>query len=322
MRLVSSQQIAVVIASTRRETRLAFALDALLEQTLAPDRFEVVVVRGAHDAGRTVPPAGLNVRVIDHRAAGPAELRNVGWRATKAPLVAFTDDDCRPTPDWLDQLLASAAGRSDGFFVQGATHPDPDELHLMYGLARTQLIDSASGWYETCNMLYPRALLEGLDGFDEEFKGGRGGPEGGEDTDLALRALRAGARFEFAPAARVVHAVHQRHAWQAVRDARRWGTIARLIQRYPEQRRELRHGIFWKPQHERFLLAACGVASRRPALAAAGAAPYIRHHLGRYDSTPRGAARALLDLPARVAADTAEVAVTLAAAARERVLVL
>jgi GT2 family glycosyltransferase len=322
MRPVSPPEIAVVIPTTRRETRLAFALDALAEQTLPSGTFEVVVVRGEHPGGRTTPPEGLPVQVIDHQSAGPAELRNIGWRAATAPLIAFTDDDCRPAPDWLERMLAAARGRKDRFFIQGRTAPDPDEAHLIYGLARTQLIPAASGWYETCNMLYPRVLLDRLGGFDEGFKGGRGGPQGGEDTDLGLRALRDGAEFEFAETALVHHAVHQRHAWQAVRDAHRWQTIAYLLERYPEQRRELHHKIFWKPRHERFLLAAAGIATRRPAVAAAAALPYVRHHMRAYDSTPRGAARAMLDLPARVAADTAEVAVTLAAAARKRVLVL
>lgn len=319
---MEAPEIAVVIPTTRRESRLAFALDALAEQTLPRAAFEVVVVRGAHEGGRTLPPGGLRVRILDHPPAGPAELRNRGWQSTAAPLVAFTDDDCRPAPDWLERLLEAAAGGPGARFVQGRTEPDPDERHLLYGLARTQTIAAPSGWYQTCNMLYPRPLLECLRGFDERFKGGRGGPEGGEDTDLALRALRAGARFGFADRAVVRHAVHPRHAWEAVRDARRWRTIASLVERYPEQRRHLHHRIFWKPQHERFLLAAAGLLSRSGRVAAVAGAPYLLDHLARYEPGGRGLLRATIDLPARAAADVVEVATTVAAAARARVLVL
>ena len=38
-------------------------------------------------------------------AGGPAKARNRGWRAAAAPLVAFTDDDCRPSTTWLQELL-------------------------------------------------------------------------------------------------------------------------------------------------------------------------------------------------------------------------
>ena len=314
--------MAVVIPTTRRETRLAFALDALMEQTMPRERFEVIVVRAAHDGPYTSAPDGLRVRVIDHPPAGPGVLRNRGWRSTSAPLVAFTDDDCRPAPDWLERLAESAPDEADAAFVQGRTEPDEDERHLLYGLARTQVITAPSGWYETCNMLYPRALLEQLGGFDEDFRGGVGGPEGGEDTDLALRAIRAGATPHFAADALVRHAVHPRHVWHAVRDARRWRTIALILERHPEQRRQLHHRVFWKPQHERFLLAAGGLLTRRRGVALAAASPYVLHHLSMYDWTARGLLRGMIDLPARTAADVAEVAVTLAAAARERVLVL
>ena len=50
--------MAVVIPTTRRETRLAFALDALMEQTMPRDRFEVIVVRAAHDGPYTAAPDG------------------------------------------------------------------------------------------------------------------------------------------------------------------------------------------------------------------------------------------------------------------------
>jgi GT2 family glycosyltransferase len=243
-------------------------------------------------------------------------------RSTDAPLVAFTDDDCRPRPDWLERLREAARGGGGEVLVQGRTEPDPDERHLLYGLARSLRVTAPTGWYETCNMLYTRALLERLGGFDERFSGGARGPQGGEDTDLARRALRAGADFRFADRAVVWHAVHPRHAWDAVRDARRWSTIASLVERYPEQRDALHRRIFWKPQHERFLVAAGGLLSRRAAVAAAAAAPYVLDHASRYDWTARGALRAACDLPVRAAADAAEVAVTLAAAARSRVLVL
>ena len=312
----------MVIATTRRETRLAIALDALAEQTLPSTAFEVVVVRGRHGGAPTVPPEGLPIRVLDQEPAGPATLRNVGWRSTSAPLVAFTDDDCRPLPDWLERLREAARGDQREVLVQGRTEPDPDERHLLYGLARSLRVAEPSGWYETCNMLYTRALLERLGGFDERFSGGPRGPQGGEDTDLALRALRAGADFRFAERAVVWHAVHPRHMWDAVRDARRWSTIGSLVERYPELRAALHHRIFWKPHHERFLVAAGGLLSRRAAVAAAAAAPYVLDHASRYDWTARGVLRAAFDVPVRAAADAAEVGVTLAAAARSRVLVL
>ena len=131
-----------------------------------------------------------------------------------APLVAFTDDDCRAAPGWLEALLA--AGDRPGSFLQGRTAPDPDERQLLHGLARSIDVPAPSGWFETCNMAYPRELLERLGGFDEAYD------FGGEDTDLAWRAIEAGAEPRFVEGALVWHAVSSRTFPRALAEATRW----------------------------------------------------------------------------------------------------
>ncbi|MGH6885065.1 MAG: glycosyltransferase family 2 protein, partial [Geminicoccales bacterium] len=184
---VDTPEISVVVPTRGRETRLAFALESLAGQTLARERFEVIVVRDRDAVGPLAPiPEGLRARYLTQaEVSGPTVKRNRGWRAAEGDLVAFTDDDCRASPGWLAALVGASDG--DTTFLQGCTEPDPDELHLTGGFARTQRVDSATGWYETCNMAYPRALLARLGGFDEAFD------FGGEDTDLAYRAIEAGA---------------------------------------------------------------------------------------------------------------------------------
>jgi len=318
--------VAVVIPTARREARLALALEALAAQTLAPERFEVVVVR-AEGGGDLAPvPAGLPVRFLGAaRDSGPAEKRNLGWRATTAPLVAFTDDDCRPRPDWLERLLAAASREAGGFLLQGRTEPDPDEVRRLHGLAVTQAIPQLSGWYETCNIAYPRDLLERLEGFDEAFAGADRSsyPVGGEDTDLGLRATAAGAVARFVDDAVVRHAVHSRGLARALRETRRWRSLANVLARHPGQRAALQAGLFGRRAHWAILLAALALPlRRRPPLALVAALPYLAHHLRGYPVTARGIGRGFADLPARALVDAAEVAVTAAAGARHRVPVL
>ena len=315
----SGPQVAVVIPTRNRETRLSFALEALAEQTLTRDRFEVVVVRAADAAGPFAnAPPGLRVRFLTHRGPpGPAAQRNTGWRAAEAPLIAFTDDDCRPDPQWLERLLA-ASGDAD-VFVQGRTEPDPDERHLLIGLARTLHVDRPNDWYATCNMAYPAALLERLGGFDETFR------FSAEDADLGLRAREAGARRVFEHRALVHHAVLPESLAGAIREASRRDATPRLFARHPGHRRELYYGAFWKKEHAALLLAMAGVVAfrRRPAIAAVAAAPYLNCYVDwRRAATPRGLARIALNLSARVMLDAAELAVTARGALAERVLVL
>ena len=308
--------VAVVIPTARRETRLSFALEALASQTLARERFEVVVVRSDDPGPKATAPEGLTVRFLTSPSGSSAAVnRNIGWRAATAPLVAFTDDDCRPGADWLERLLAASAG--DDCFLQGRTDPDPDERARLHGLATTQSIVAASPWYQTCNIAYPRALLERVNGFDERFAGG-------EDADLGLRALEAGATRVFVGDARVWHAVHSRHVWDAVRRQNVWRTIPLVVAEHPQHRRELEFGVFRHPNHPPALLAAAGalVMRRHPVLGLAAALPYLRLNLASRPRSPRGLVRAALDLPPRALVDLAGVALTARAALRYRTLVL
>jgi GT2 family glycosyltransferase len=316
-------EIAVVIPTFRRETRLRFALEALAEQTLDPARFEVVVVRPPNAAGPfATAPEGLNVAFETAPAAGPAAQRNHGWRAGSAPLVAFTDDDCRPAPGWLEAIVAAAR---DGCVVQGRTAADPDEAHLLTGLARTVEVDPPSPWYETCNIAYPRDLLERLEGFDDGFD-----LPWGEDTDLGLRAVEAGASVLYAPEALVRHAAVARTLPGALAEARRREWLPRLIARHPEQRAALYRRWFANRAHAAVAVGAIGFAlghrrGRRTALLA-GALPFLAHNLdynrGRGLGSPEGLARFAAVMPARLATDLAEMAATLRGSARNRTLVI
>jgi GT2 family glycosyltransferase len=314
----ATSDVAVVIATRNRETRLAFALEALASQTFPADRFEVVVVR-APDSSEpmTSAPPGLRVRFLRSDVAGPAAQRNLGWRAASAPLIAFTDDDCRPAPDWLERLHASQAGPET--MLQGRTEPDPQEEHLYWGLARSWRITQENGWFATCNMAYPRNLLERLYGFDERFPSAWG-----EDTDLGLRAMEHGARQIYVDEALTWHAVLPRTLPAALREARRRDATVVVVARHPRHREELYLGHFAHPRHLRLLVALLGLAiSRRwrPALAL-GAAPYVLGNVDRDHLTARGLVRQAQHLPARAALDFVVLVVIARAALRERVPLL
>ena len=325
-------RVSVVIPTHARETRLAFALEALAEQTLPAGEFEVVVVRSAGASGPFAePPDGLRVRHEWSPENEPVPKRNAGWRAARAPLIAFADDDCRAAPDWLAALLDVAETDPDAdVIVQGRTEPDPDERHLLFGLARTIEITEPSGLYETCNLLYPRSLLERLGGFADEF---RLHSPWGEDTDLGLRAEGAGARLAYADDALVWHAVHPNPLPRALREAGRRRRFARLVARHPRLREKMPAGIFVNWAHAGIACASAGALlaavtpRRRRAVAALGAMPYLARMVVEFVSgetpvTARSVARMALHIPARAAVDAAETAATVRGAVEDRSLVI
>src|SRR5204863_2414575 len=108
----SELDISVVVPSHERVTRLRWLLNALEEQTLPRSCWELVVVHDSEDGTEelvtTHPLVHEGVLRRVRLAPGTATAsvqRNAGWRAARAPLIAFTDNDCRPEPDWLERML-------------------------------------------------------------------------------------------------------------------------------------------------------------------------------------------------------------------------
>jgi len=320
--------ISVCVPSHDRPLRLRWLLNALEEQTLDRDRWEVVV---AHDSSgpeteallRAHPLAGAGVlrHLTFAPGPGPAHKRNAAWRAARAPVVVFTDDDCRPPADWLERAL-DAARRHPGAIVQGATAVDPDEevvrLHAPH--ARYQQIDPPVIWGQTCNIVYPRDVLEATGGFDERLP-----VAAGEDTDLALRARAAGTPYVGAPEVVTYHAVEPASLVVRAREVWRWQHIPYVAKRHPQIRAGMPLRLFWKRTHARLPLLLAGallVARRRPLLGLALALPWIVESLPSYGPGLRGRVRALSELPGHAVIDLVELAALTRGSVRHRSLLL
>ena len=314
-------EVSVVVATHNRARRLSILIESLESQTMERERFEVVVVDdGSGDATPEVlaearERGDLELRVLRReQAEGPASARNEGWRAARAPLVALTDDDCVAGPRWLESGVAALASQP-GCFVQGRTDPVPEELHLLGPFSRTLRIHTLGPFFQTCNVFYTREVLERVGGFDASIFWG------GEDADLAWRAIASGAVPIFAEEARVYHGVRQLGPLGKLRVAWRWTETMQIFARHPGLRRaQLTHGIFWKGSH--YLLTRALVALVLPKrlvfLRAWLARPYFLHLLER--GKIEGGGPALM--PYFVVHDLVELAAALRGAIRYRTVVI
>ncbi|HET7568450.1 MAG TPA: glycosyltransferase [Gaiellaceae bacterium] len=220
-----------VVSPVRNVARyLPDLLAALAAQTLPADAFETIVV---DDRSADATPELLRAweaaeplrrRVLRGEGLGPATARNLGVAAARAPWVAFTDGDTIPDPRWLEALLAAGA---DADAVEGAVLRWPPDAPR----TRVHTVENTrGGLYVTANMAYRRALLERLGGFDERFRAAFL-----EDSDLAFRALDAGARIPFAADAVVRHRVLERTSRQTIRDARKLQWLPLLQAKHPRR---------------------------------------------------------------------------------------
>ncbi len=245
-----SPRISVVVPTRNRGRTLARLIDALDRQTLPRSSFEVVIVDdGSVDdtlavLGAAEKRASGPFRWIRRaQSRGPATARNAGWRASLAPVVAFTDDDCEPEAGWLEAGL-DEIGRGPGL-VMGRTRAREDAPGYGLPFSRTMEGVAEDAHYPTCNMFYSRAALEHVGGFDEAFRYACA-----EDTDLAWRAKAAGFRSTFCADAVVVHDVRPPSFVQFLRERPRFADQVRLVTLHPELRSRLYYRrYFYRRSH-------------------------------------------------------------------------
>jgi cellulose synthase/poly-beta-1,6-N-acetylglucosamine synthase-like glycosyltransferase len=223
-------ELAVVVPTRDRPAALAACLSAVQAQD-GPPPFEVVVVDDAStDPGAVAAvAAAAGARVVRGAGRGPAAARNLGASATDAPLVGFTDDDCRPGPAWVAALVRRFVDGVDA--VAGPTRNGrPEDPFAAASQALTNHVTEWShdpvagtvGFAPTSNLAVRRELLDRLP-FDESFP-----LAAGEDRDWCTRLGAAGIPLTWEPAAWVAH--HQdltlRRFW---RQQLRYGRGARQL---------------------------------------------------------------------------------------------
>jgi GT2 family glycosyltransferase len=234
--------ISVVIPTYRRHQPLKRCLAALQRQTVEHALFEVLVV----DDGSPEPVEGLlvdapfqelQIRVFRQTNAGPAAARNRGAREARGALLAFTDDDCQPRPDWLS-LLIEGAGHHPGSLIGGSTR---NGLDVDLYATTSQLINDivyehfnskpgGATFFASNNMLLPRDDFLRIGGFDEAFP-----RAGGEDRDFCDRWLAAGLKLHWQPEAVIEH-FHAQSLQRFVNLHFRYGQGAWSFQSGREQR--------------------------------------------------------------------------------------
>ena len=235
--------VSVVVPTYRRPDRLDRCLAALVSQRYAPPDYEVVIADDADDpetrrqvegwAARS-PAAIRYVGVAGRR--GPAAARNLGWRSARGPVIAFTDDDCLPGPDWLASGLAAlddGAEAATGRVVVPLPDRPTDYERDAAGLASAEFV--------TANLFCRCEALEAVGGFDERFA-----VAWREDSDLHFALLERGGGIVQADAAVVVHPVRPAPWGVSLRQQRKSRFDALLYKKHPSlYRLKVRPGRPW-----------------------------------------------------------------------------
>jgi glucosyl-dolichyl phosphate glucuronosyltransferase len=216
-------QISVIICTYNRCDRLFLALEALAQQTLPQEKFEILVI----DNRSTDSTAAVcesfskqlkNFKYIYEPVQGLSRARNTGWRSARSPFVAYLDDDAIPCKEWIESILASFQTLEPmPVSVGGPIEPlweipRPDWITPVIEELFT-ILDGGDvpRWFGKneypwgANVAYRLESLKKVDGFCEQL--GRNGQSllSGEESFLNSTLKAQGGEFYYNPQALVSH---------------------------------------------------------------------------------------------------------------------
>jgi GT2 family glycosyltransferase len=200
--------VSVVVPVYDDAQRLGSCLAALQEQSYPADRCEVVVVdNGSNQDLRPIVAAFPSCRFEREERVGSYAARNRGIGASKGEILAFTDADCVPDPDWIEAGVRelqrlSSCGAVGGRIEMVADDPDrltAFDLHdLVWGMPQRLYVERF-GLAATGNLFAHRWAFDRVGLFDAEFRSCG-------DCEWCFRLEAAGIALGYAGEARVRHA--------------------------------------------------------------------------------------------------------------------
>jgi len=218
--------ISIVIATKGRIGSLGRLLESLCrvngrdeiahEIMIANNASDDAVAAGVDELVKRLPPSQRSrFRVLRVKQPGKAFATNSAIPFTRGSILAFLDDDVAVAPEWL-QGVADFFGNCPFAAMQGAILIPPEtekdaEFHRVYERYRTICLWPRVGAVKEiktltgANMAIRKELFLKVGQFDARLGPGQSGTS--DDTELAERILRAGARIGCAPNAVVYHDV-------------------------------------------------------------------------------------------------------------------
>lgn len=211
---MTAPEVDVIVPVLDGGEALTACLVALSSQTLHPS--SVIVVDNGSSDGSAARARELGATVVTEVRRSSYAARNRGIRASDAPVVAFTDVDCRPSPNWLEAAVRALEAGELSMVAGRITQVGVSSLASRYD-ARIQMdqrayverLQSAA----TANLVVRREVFDAVGLFDPRLRSGG-------DVEFTRRAVAAGYALGYEDSAEVLHATRTtlrgvtRKAWR------------------------------------------------------------------------------------------------------------
>ncbi len=204
VKLESYPKVSIIVCSYNGAQTLESCLEALSHIDY-PDYEVVLVDDGSKDNTQEIAAKFPNIVNIKQVNMGLSYARNVGAAASTGEIIAYTDSDCMPEPDWLYYLVGTLlSGDYAGVGGPNISPPAKDWIQACVsaspgGPCHVLLTDVVAEHIPGCNMAFHRWAFDKVGGFDDRYR------KAGDDVDFCWRLQQEGGVIAFSPSAVVWH---------------------------------------------------------------------------------------------------------------------
>ncbi len=173
--------VSVIIPVYNDGERLRSCLQALAQQTYPTDCYEVIVVDNGSDARANIQGIVQQFEgtIAEYESKpGSYAARNKGISLAKGEIIAFTDADCIPAPDWIEQGVAhlqetvncGLVGGNIEIFWRDSNNPSTVELYESILAFRQQDCIEKHHYSVTANLFTWTKIIEQVGFFNSQLK--------------------------------------------------------------------------------------------------------------------------------------------------------
>lgn len=202
--------ISVVIPARNSANSIGDTIEAVLAGNRQPD--ELIVIDGESDDETASIASRLGAHIVTNPKRHVAAARQLGVECSTSPIIAFTDSDCIPDPDWLRLIALHFDADPELVGVGGQVIlPQPITRVQAYSATVFQAImnfptepvlvtsKGMRGSFPGANCAFRKEVVLAAGGFLDFFS------NHAEEVDLLWRLVARQSRLLFDPAIVVIH---------------------------------------------------------------------------------------------------------------------
>ncbi|HYQ73126.1 MAG TPA: glycosyltransferase [Gammaproteobacteria bacterium] len=170
--------VSIIVPFHNEEKHIEESVQTLLKLDYDKDLYEILMINNnSTDRSVEIVSAYPGVRLLDEKKPGDFAARNLGVAEARGRILAFTDSDTAPDPDWLQQIVQAMENPGTAVVV-GSLRFSSESLGMAllcdYEAEKNRFIftsDDPHIYYGyTCNMAVRRSVFEELGPFPEVYR--------------------------------------------------------------------------------------------------------------------------------------------------------